>query len=227
MTYVLYNRMGSGGFAVEAAMALAGVEYRLEKLDSRPNEPLKTKIEYLNGWGQVPVLNLPDGTIMTELCAIMTHLTCVEDGCQRGPHLWVEDHPAFLRWAAYLCVNVYEGILRQTYPDRFCLTSGRTGSALDVGSDAWLLNNVSAAGERRTHEALLHIQDATKMHRFLIGDRMSGCDVILAMLYAWHNQRPDLKRLAWITEQVATHDVVRPIWRANFETRLDFKWHEL
>ena len=227
MTYVLYNRSGSGGFAVEAAMALAGVPCRVEHLHSLPNEPLRDKIGHLNDWGQVPVLQLPDGSVMTELAAIMSHLTAEETGFRDGPHLWVDDQATFLRWSVFLCVNVYEGILRQTYPQRFCGLSGIAGEPQETGSDAWLLANISQAADERTHAALVSLDQATNQHEFLLGNQMSACDVILAMLYAWHNQRPDLKRFTWITSQVATHPIVRPVWKAHFDTRLGVKWHEL
>ena len=40
MRYHLYNRSGSGGFAVEAAPTLAGVDFELTKGDPKLGTPL-------------------------------------------------------------------------------------------------------------------------------------------------------------------------------------------
>jgi hypothetical protein len=39
MTYRLYNRDGSGGFVVEAALTLLEADFELVTLDSRPGTP--------------------------------------------------------------------------------------------------------------------------------------------------------------------------------------------
>lgn len=35
MSYILHNRLGSGGFVVEATLALAGLEYVYEPIESK------------------------------------------------------------------------------------------------------------------------------------------------------------------------------------------------
>ena len=41
MGYTLYNRRGSGGFVVEAALALAEAPFELVELESKPGTPLR------------------------------------------------------------------------------------------------------------------------------------------------------------------------------------------
>lgn len=219
MVYTLYNRSGSGGFVIEAVLELAGTDYHLESIASLPNEPLSEKIGHLNAWGQVPVLVMDDGTVMTELAAILAYLAQAEPGLREGPNLWIDSDPLFLRWCVFLCVNAYEGILRRTYPDRFCVTTG------DETTDQALITSVCRAAEARTHAAFQCLERQIHEGGFILGARMSACDVLLAMLYAWHNQRPDLPKCTAITAHVARHPVVQPIWHKNFETRLDYKWH--
>ncbi|MEL7281047.1 MAG: glutathione S-transferase [Pseudomonadota bacterium] len=219
MSYTLYNRSGSGGFVIEAVLELAGAPYRLENIASLPNEPLSDKIGHLNPWGQVPVLVLDDGTVMTELAAILAYLAQVEPGLRDGPHLWIDSDPLFLRWSVFLCVNAYEGILRRTYPKRFCVTQG------NAVADQAMIASVTEAAEARTHEAFQCLEHGLGKGGFILGARMSACDVLLAMLYAWHKKRPDLPRCTAITAHVAQHPVVQPIWHKNFETRLSHKWH--
>ncbi|MEM7732165.1 MAG: hypothetical protein AAF280_05205 [Pseudomonadota bacterium] len=184
MRYVLYNRPGSDGIAEEAAMALAGVECRVESLTSLPNEPLCARIGHHHDWGQVPVLELPDGATLSERSAIMAYLAQQERDFRDRPHWRVPHMAGFLRWCMLLCVNVYKGILRRIYPNRFWVSRDRPGTAADTGSDAVLLQYVSDTTEHRTYKAPLSLQRATGAHAFSLGDQMSACNVIVAMLYA-------------------------------------------
>ena len=50
MGYVLHNRLGSGGFAVEVALELAGLDYVYEPINSKPNTSVKEHIDHINPW---------------------------------------------------------------------------------------------------------------------------------------------------------------------------------
>ncbi|MEM7376802.1 MAG: glutathione S-transferase family protein [Pseudomonadota bacterium] len=229
--YTLHNRLGSGGFVVQAACAVANVPLAYTPLVSKPNESLGRLVEGVNDWGQVPVLSLADGSRITEVAAILAYLAHTEPAITHGPRLWIDNHPAFLRWSVFLAVNVYEGILRQSYTEQYVSrvdeierteTQPRSGAV-----DALVMRSVRAGAKKRNHDAFRFLERETAGHRFLLSDRLSACDILLAMLYAWHNRKPDLPKCTWITEHVATHDIIRPIWKQNFHDRLDFKWHEL
>lgn len=228
MTYVLHNRLGSGGFAIQATLVAAGVGFDYVPIASTPNQALGPAVQHLNRWGQVPVLELSDRTRITEVAAILAHLSYAEAAIKDGPTLFIDDHPSFLRWLVFLAVNIYEGILRKSYTDRYiACEADLAASAVPEEVRAWAQEGVRRAAKARIHDALLCLEAETAAHRFLLSDRMSPCDIFLAMLYAWHNQKPDLPKCTWITTQVATHPKIRPLWKQNFETRLDFKWHEL
>jgi len=55
MIYKLYNRLGSGGFVVEAALTLCDEPFELINLDSTPGTELPESFRAFNPWGQVPV----------------------------------------------------------------------------------------------------------------------------------------------------------------------------
>ena len=86
MSYILHNRLGSGGFVVEATLALAGLEYVYELIESKPNTPVQEHISHINPWCQVPVLEIPNGKILTEVAAIICYLAQNENTCHSGPH---------------------------------------------------------------------------------------------------------------------------------------------
>lgn len=229
--YKLHNRLGSGGFVVQATLAAAKVEFDYDPIMSVPNEPLGPRVHDLNAWGQVPVLELETGTKLTEIAAILTYLSQTEPSLAQGPTLWIDDHALFHRWSVFLAVNVYEGILRRSYTDRYfsAETDAYRARASELPADIETLiaGTVRQAATDRIHQAFKCIEKETADHKYILSDRLSPCDIFLAMLYAWHNQKPDLPKCTWITTQVATHDAIRSIWEQNFHDRLDFKWDEL
>lgn len=197
MKYKLHNRLGSGGFVVQATLAAAKIDFAYEPIASKPNQPLDTQLGGLNAWGQVPILELEDGTRITETAAILAHLSYAEPTIRHGPDLWVDNHPMFLRWSVFLAVNAYEGILRKSYTNRFFSTlADQPGEVSEDRKEIETLirTSIQQSADERVHSAFKCVERETADHGFLLSDRLSACDVFLAMLYAWHNQKPDLPK---------------------------------
>ena len=105
MPYRLYNRVGSGGFVVEAALALAETAFELEELDSRPSTPLPESFRVHNPWRQVPTLILPDGSTMSETAAILIDLSACHQDKELGPRPGTTAHAQFLRCGGLVRVS--------------------------------------------------------------------------------------------------------------------------
>lgn len=208
MTYTLYNRLGSGGFAVEAALTLAGIPHELVLLDSVPSTPLPEEFAKINPWKQVPALLTEDGTLITETAAILIWLA----GRHRalGPEPWSDAHGEFLRWIVFMGSNIYEGVLRQTYPARF---------TTDTGTDA-----VRAAAAERNHAAFALIEATLEHRETLTPGGLGAADIFLSMLTVWHRRRDDLPRCMALARQVAEHPDLAAVWHRNFAHRLDKIW---
>ena len=210
MSYKLYNRIGSGGFAVEAALTLARQPFELMTIDSAPGTPLPESFREINPWRQVPTLILPDGTVMTETGAILIYLATCHPGDDVGPEPATPEAARLMRWIVFLSVNVYEATLRRVYPERYT-----------VQADG--VDEVQAAAVQRSDEAFALLEAQLADGGFLLGDDMSLADVYLAMLYAWHRGgRRD--RLTALAHKVAGHDLVAPLWQRNFDHRMTVKW---
>ncbi|MEM9140967.1 MAG: glutathione S-transferase family protein [Pseudomonadota bacterium] len=208
MTYTLYNRLGSGGFAVEAALVYAAADHRLELVESAPSTPMPEHFRAINPWNQVPALVTQDGTLITETGAILIWLAGRHPAL--GPEPFSDDHGAFVRWIVFLSVNIYEGVLRQTYPERF----GSEETAKIVGR----------AARDRNQQAYELIEAALEGRETLVGDTISAADIYVAMLTAWHRDLSALPRVEALAERVAGHPAIAPIWQKNFDHRLDRKW---
>jgi glutathione S-transferase len=206
MTYRLYNRLGSGGFVVEAALALAGAPVELVELESKPGTPLPESFRETNPWGQVPTLILPDGTTMTETAAILIHLAACYPEQRLAPEPGTPAHALFLRWTVFAGVNLYEAVLRAGYPFRFT-------------TDPEATEATRAAAIGRMGAALTVLEEAIGSGPFLLGGSMSLTDVYLAMLFIWCESETDTPRLAALKERVKQHPTVAPIWRRHFGDR--------
>ena len=205
MSYTLYNRRGSGGFVVEAALALAGAPFELVELDSKAGTPLSESFRDTNPWGQLPTLILPNGTTMTETSAILIHLALCFPDKRLAPPPGTPAHGAFLRWTTFMNVNLYEAVLRRGYPFRF--------TDDPQGYDA-----LRSAAIRRMGEALALV-DAHVEEPFLLGEDMTVADIYIAMFFIWHRGEIEAPRLVRIAEAVRDHPVVGPIWRRHFGER--------
>jgi glutathione S-transferase len=219
MPYVLHNRLGSSGFVVEAGLKLAGLDFRYDPIDSIPSSALTGQVDHVNPWSQVPVLETPEGEILTESSAICIYLVETEEGCREGPHLWCDSRAGLMRWSVFLAVNVYESLLRCIYPDRYA-----TAPADDPDAMAQMRKSLKTAGFARMHQALDVVENAIGEGGFLLGSRLSLVDVYLAMLYAWSQKDPEAPKLVALTRRVATNRALTPIWKRNFGHRLSRDW---
>ncbi len=214
--YQLINRLGSGGFVLEAGLTLADIPFDYAPLESLPNTPVGPLVKDVNPWHQVPVMITPDEQVLTEVAAMILWLCPHEPTCAKGPQLWVEDPIANHRWAVFMSANIYEAILRYNYPARYIDLGDVDQATQDAG-----IAGVRKAAKKQMHAAFHVLEDTCAGKKFLMGDRMSLCDIYLAMLYLWHRVQPDLPNCTAITHSVATHPGIAPIWHRNFGNRLD------
>ena len=206
MPYRLFNRVGSGGFVVEAALALAETAFELEELDSRPSTPLPESFRIHNPWRQVPTLILPDGSTMSETAAILIHLSACHQDKELGPKPGTPAHAQFLRWMVFANVNVYEAVLRRPYTERY--TTDPNG-----------LKAVREAATLRLGEALSVLEAAIDDGPFLVGKNLSVLDVYVAMLFTWYRGDTQFPKLDMLKASVKGNTIVGPIWQRHFGDR--------
>jgi glutathione S-transferase len=179
--YKLYTRPGSGGFVVEAALALANAPF--EQIDvpktDRP-DPAFLAISPLN---QVPVLTLPDGRSMTESAAICVLLAERHPDAGLAPAAAAPARADFLRWMVFMSSVLYPAALRFYYAKRYTTDADGTKA-------------VKQAAVAEMDRGFAILDTALKDHDWLVGDHLSLADIYLVMLVAWH---PDIDkaRAAW------------------------------
>lgn len=199
MTYTLYNRLGSAGLSIEAALKLGDIEFELVELDSVAGTPLPDSFRKINPWNQVPTLILPNGETLTESAAILAYLASAHPQAGLGPSPGDPAYPAFLRWLVFASNNLHEPEIRIIYPERFTTESDGRGG-------------VKRAAISRMGDAFGVIDTAIGSGDFLLGQDLSAADIYIAMLYGWYDHEVDVPAIAAMSERVREHPVVGAVF---------------
>ena len=175
MTYRLYGRRQTGSMAIEAALNLIGAEWQLEEVASDPSEAERAAFQRINPRGQVPVLVHPDGTVISEGPAILVHLADAFPAAGLVPVPGSTARARHDRWLAFFHANVYEGMLREFYADRY--TDDPAGvSAVQSAATSYV----------RRHFQIFEAEVAARIGKgFCCGDRVAALDIYIWMLCFW------------------------------------------
>ncbi|MDX8539857.1 glutathione S-transferase family protein [Mesorhizobium abyssinicae] len=202
--YRLYTRPGSGGFVVEAALALAGAPF--DQVDVPKKDPPDQAFLDISPLNQVPVLTLPDGRSITESAAICILLAERHPEAGLAPAAGSPARADFLRWMAFMSSVLYPAGLRFYYAHRY--------TAAPDGVEA-----VKQAALVEMDRGFAILDKALAGRDWLVGERLSLADVYLVMLAAWHPEIgkvaaawPDIERL-WA--RLRDHDLIRKLNAAH------------
>ncbi|MCH8685027.1 glutathione S-transferase family protein [Pedomonas mirosovicensis] len=197
--YELWSARGSGGAIIEAILTLANAPVRI--IDAPPWEdgPHLEKLRQVNPLGQVPVLILPDGTVMTESGAMV--LLLGERHPEAGVVPALEDplRPAFLRWLFFVTASIYATFRFDDHPERWV-------SGEDCRTE--LRERVGAA-----RKAMLRQLDDEAGAPFFLGDRFTALDLYIATMSHW---KP---RLDWVSKNCPRLDAI--VRRIKADPRLE------
>ncbi|MER8436718.1 glutathione S-transferase family protein [Mesorhizobium sp. M1312] len=198
--YKLYTRPNTGGFVVEAALALAGVPF--DQINVPKSDPPDQAFLDISPLNQVPVLILPDGSSMTESAAICILLAERHPEAALAPAPNSPDRADFLRWMTFMSSVIYSADLRFFYAHRYTADPG--------GVEA-----VKQAAISEMDRGFAILDAALESREWLVGDRLTLADIYLVMLVAWHPQiekvptaRPNIERL-WA--KLREHQVMRTL----------------
>jgi len=207
----LYGTQGSGSAAVEAALAIAGVEARLADAASWQDSPGLVELKRINPLAQIPTLVLDDGTVLTESAAILVHRGLVHP--QSG--LLATDPRARaqqIRGLVYIAANCYAGIGILDYPERWY-----------PDPDDAVRKAMQRRGRARLHELWQAFADQFPATPWLSGERIGALDVLAATVSMWSGarqalaaSRPEFSRLL---ARIEAEPRVAPVWARHWPRR--------
>ena len=204
--FKLYSRAKSGSLVVEAILEYVGADYQL--IDVKRDENKRPPAEFLaiNPLGQVPVLLLPDNSIMTESAAITLYLAELFPAAKLAPAISSPLRAAYLRWLTFLAANIYMTDLEVYYPERYSTDPAHAPS-------------IRAAAIVRMAREWQIFADAVGDGPFLFGEEMTAVDIYAAMLVNWNVDVPTFfakhKNIKRLYDGVLQVPAFKKIWVRN------------
>ena len=204
--YQLYGYQNSGAAAIEAALVLCGVAFRF--IDVEASKEAAQTLGTLNPLKQIPTLQLPDGSILTESAAILIHL-----GLTFPQSKLLPDKPAdrdqAIRGMVYIVSNCYAAIGIIDYPERW-LASADEGSR----------QNLIAGSRARLHGYWEVFADQFSGELYLADEKPGALDVLAAVISRWAGSREHLRStrpgfFAWL-ERIDRHPTLAPVFARHW-----------
>ena len=173
--YKLYGWKLTGSLAAEAALREVGAEYEIVPINIRADEQHTEEYRRINPTGQVPSLELPDGSVMTEGAAILQHIADSHPESRLAPLPGSSERAQHDRWLFFFAVNVYEGELRKLNPQDY-VNSENCAEAVKVVADNYV----------EKHYRIF--EDALGEGPYMFGETFTVLDIYVWMLSQWMPQ---------------------------------------
>jgi GST-like protein len=207
--YKLWGRAGWGSTIVEAQLVWYGLPHAFEPVEDLFRTPdAAARLRKVNPLAQVPTLEMPDGSIMSESAAITLLLADItgKDSLVPGPK--AAERAKFLRWLVFIVANIYPTFTYADDPSRFV--------SVNAARDPF-----RAATDAYAQKLWRQIEREAGSPWFL-GERFSALDIYIDVMTRWRPKRgwfesetPRLFAIARRTDQVPE---LVPVWKRNFPT---------
>jgi GST-like protein len=179
--YTLFGSQGSGSAAVEAALVMAGLPYRTIRASTWESDSAQAQLRALNPLGQIPTLQLPDGSVLTESAAILIHLGLEHPESGLLPAVGSARAQA-LRGLVFIAANCYAAIGLIDYPERwYASPDDATNERIRLGA------------RQRLHELWTGFADQFQATPFLSGSAIGALDLLAAVVSRWSGARAHLR----------------------------------
>jgi len=231
MENLLYGSKGSGSAAIEAALELARVPYRVVETATWERNAAYDDLLKVNPLGQVPTLVLPDGTAISESAAILIHLGLAHPASGLLP-ADAAGRARTLRGLVFVAANCYAAIGVIDYPERWTGdippkrpaaaspqggTRPRGGpSGADPSDDETTKERVRAGARARLHACWSMFADVFGREPYLDGEAPGALDCLAAVVSKWSGARAHLAAhrpaLHATIARIESHPVIAPVF---------------
>lgn len=204
--YVLYGFKLTGSCAVEAALAEAGVAHDFVPVNTKAGETRTEAFRRINPRQQVPVLVLPDGTTVTEGPAILFHIADAHPKARLIPSPGTSQRASHDRWLAFFHANIYEGELRQLFPQRYV-------------DDPASADSAKRAADAYVERHFRIFEEEVRGHPYVFGEGLTVLDIYVWMLAQWMPMAwmtANCPRVASLSEAVARRPLIAPVHARHF-----------
>jgi len=208
--HTLYGARGSGSAAIEAALRLCHLPYRLIRAASWEEDSALEELARVNPLRQIPTLVLPDGQVLTESAAILIHLGLSQPQSGLLPDA-VGVRAQAIRGLVFIAANCYAAIGICDYPERW--TSATTKAAQE---------KLRQGARRQLHRNWEIFADTFSAAPYLSGAAPGALDLLAAVVSRWSGTRPHLAehrpKFLELMQRVEAHETVKSVFAAHWET---------
>ncbi|WP_225767432.1 glutathione S-transferase family protein [Inquilinus sp. Marseille-Q2685] len=203
--YTLYATPGTGSTLSEIMLTLAGVPFAIKSVDVFDSPADREMLQRLNPLTQVPVLVLPDGTVMTESGAITLHLADVAPDAGLAPPAGHPDRPAFLRRLVFIVAALYPTWAYGDDPGRW-VTGDQAKAELRASTD-----------EHR--KVLWRQMEAAAGAPWFLGGTRTAIDIYVAVMNRWRPRSEwfaaECPKLSAIAGRLRADPALAEVWQRN------------
>lgn len=211
--YRLYDGQGTGGVSVRAALAELEAKCEYIDIDLGAGEEYSDEFTKINPCQQVPVIELPDGTILTENIAILMHLADSHPDAGLAPSCGTVERAQVNRWLSYFAMNIYGPEYLRMRP-AFYTTKSSEAEGIAEAATTFL-----------THHYTI-FERAMSSGPYYLGDQFSILDLYIWMLVQYwgdyDTMRSDWPKTYRLAETVMARPKVKQIHEAHFGPGIGF-----
>jgi len=206
-TIELYGAQASGSIAVEAALTLIGLPYKLIEGATWAEESARERVAPINAMRQVPTLILPGGEVMTESAAILIDLADRHPAARLAPSLEDPRRRQFLRWMVYVSSAIYS--LHWIKPD-----------VRRIGAPESVRDAVVDAVHERIAFCWQNMDAQLTPRRYLLGDELTVLDLYVTVVSRFGPWRQKFyavaPRMAPVVRRVDADPRLAEFWARRF-----------
>ena len=181
--HVLFGSAGSGSAAIEAALGRCGLPFRIVDAASWDAASALDELAAVNPLRQIPVLCLPDGSVLTESAAILIHLGLAHPASGLLP-TDPSGRDQAIRGLVFIAANCYAAIGVIDYPERWC-----------DDATAPMKSRIRRAARQRlyAHWDVFADQFAAP-GRFFTDEALGALELLAAVVSRWSGTRAHLRK---------------------------------
>ena len=207
--YKLWGRAGWGSTLVEAQLVWYGLPYTFEPVEDLFRTPdADARLKKVNPLAQVPTLEMPDGSVMSESAAITQLLADItgKDSLVPGPK--ASERAKFLRWLVFIVANIYPTFTYADDPSRFV--------SVNAARDPF-----RAATDAYAQRLWKQVESQARAPWFL-GERFSALDIYVSVMTRWRPKRgwfeTETPKLFAIAHRADARPELVEVWKRNWPT---------
>ena len=205
--YKLWGRAGWGSTLVEAQLVWYGLPYTFEPVEDLFRTPdSDAKLKKVNPLAQVPTLEMPDGSVMSESAAITLLLADITGKDSLVPPPDAKERAKFLRWLVFIVANIYPTFTYADDPSRF-VSVNAARDPFRAATDAYALR-------------LWRQIEREAGSPWFLGERFSALDIYIDVMTRWRPKRgwfeTETPHLFAIARRADHLPELAEVWKSNF-----------